>query len=153
MRVATGAQVVPLRLQLDKSLEVFLLRLLRIFGLETELDFPLADKRLQMLRDPFAQPTNSGLGMLPGMRHRKGHVTHPCVPLEQLSALIYLDFVADQHLRVLLVPRRGLGLLGRKPRQNKDFENCLLEPFVPVACTFVEAVQRSLTATFTYLGE
>jgi hypothetical protein len=39
---ATG---LAFRLQLDQYLEVLLLRCFRIFGLETELDFPLANDR------------------------------------------------------------------------------------------------------------
>ncbi len=37
----------------------------------------------QVVRDAPAKPVDSGLGMLPGTRHRKGHVYHPCVPLGQ----------------------------------------------------------------------
>jgi hypothetical protein len=64
--LGTSAQVLPLLFQVGESLEVLLLCPLRIFGLETELDFPLADNAAQVVGDASAKPINSSLGMLPG---------------------------------------------------------------------------------------
>ena len=37
--------------------------------------------RTQRIWNAFAEPINAGLRMLPGTRHCKCHVYHPCVPL------------------------------------------------------------------------
>jgi hypothetical protein len=105
--LGTGAQILSLRLQLSQSLEVLALLSVRVFGLETELDLLLADERLQVLRDPLTEPVNSGLGMLPGRGIERAMCTTRLYHSGSLSALIYLDFFADQPLRGLMVPRRG----------------------------------------------
>lgn len=92
LRLGTGTQVLLLRLQVGQRFEVLALRGFRVFALEAELDFLLADERLQVLRDPLTEPINSGLGMLPGTRHRKGHVYRPFVPLGQSLSLDSLGF-------------------------------------------------------------
>ena len=79
--LGTGAQVLPLRLQFGQRLEVLALRHFGIFGPEAELDLSRASDGRKVVGDALAKPVNSGFEMLPGVRHRKGHVHHPFVPL------------------------------------------------------------------------
>jgi hypothetical protein len=79
--LGTGAQVLPLRLQIGQRLEMLALRRFGIFGPEAELDLSRAGDGRKVVGDALTKSVNSGFGMLPGTCHRKCHVYHPCVPL------------------------------------------------------------------------
>lgn len=53
----------------------------RITRTQASLLFALAYEAQQILWHSLAQPVDSGLRMLPGTSHCKGHVYHPCVPI------------------------------------------------------------------------
>jgi hypothetical protein len=48
----------------------------------------LAKNCPELVGDPLTEPIDAGFRMLPGTRHRKGHVYHHCVPLWRLEPLI-----------------------------------------------------------------
>lgn len=58
---------------------------------EGELLFAFPNPCPEIVRHALSQPVDSGLGMFPGTRHRKGDVYHPCVPIGRLEPSQYQD--------------------------------------------------------------
>ena len=58
----------------------------------------LAKEWAQVVGDPLTKPKNTGFGMLPGTRHRKGHVYHHSVPLWRPEPLKLHKILKTQEL-------------------------------------------------------
>jgi hypothetical protein len=102
-------------------------------GLRVKAELPLAltKDRPEIIEDSLAEPVDSGLGMLPGTRHGKGHVYHP----GSLKALIYPIFFVHQTLRKGMVPRRGLVIPPAKALMFQGSVTCPAPLCLPVLST------------------
>jgi hypothetical protein len=58
----------------------------RISRAQTEALLALPEKVAKIIRNTFPEPVIAAVGMLPGSRHRKSHVYHPCVPIRAAKA-------------------------------------------------------------------
>jgi hypothetical protein len=62
------------------------LRLSGVSRAQTEALLALPEKVAQVIRNTLPEPVVAAVRMLPGSRHRKSHVYHPCVPIRAAKA-------------------------------------------------------------------
>jgi len=83
-----------LRLEFDQRFSMPQFCLCGVFRSETSKNFALRNNWSQIVRYALAQPINASSRMLPGTRHRKCHVYHPCVSLGRSQVDVFPECLA-----------------------------------------------------------
>lgn len=106
-RTRANFQVGPTRLDGDEHRRLLELGLGRIARSEALLHLGLAEQGAQLLRNPFAEPADAGLGMLPGARHCESHRAPPEWTTRRLQAIDFSELFLDQSLSGMMADREG----------------------------------------------